>query len=377
MRRELLVHLGFDLEPNRKRFGGQGFDSRQPSPWKCHEVVFPFVRAARDRFEQEASLPLRFTWYVRADTCIGEVYGRPSWALEEFREALAGMGARGDDVGIHPHSWRWDVRRHRWFQEATDRAWLTDCVAASVESFRRVMGCAPLAAHAGFDYMDNFLLRLLEQLGVKMVIAPVPGVHSRGIIVEGGARTHFFDWRRAPAHPYFASRTDYQRPGVDATALLFVPNTIVIQPWASYLFHLSPIRNPQRLPPWWRKEEICGYPDHSQPGEGTWRLGRTRLYRPKWERSYYYVPPIVLPLLVRKGVEAAIKNCPGWQRVPMAVGLVTDELLDEATQRLFEDDLRLLVAEANRHGLQLRFVNAQELFDAVMEELQQRTGWAA
>ncbi|MFQ5723829.1 MAG: hypothetical protein ACE5G6_05000 [Terriglobia bacterium] len=368
-RRQLLIHLCIDIEPAKKRFGGSGFDTRETSYWGFREVLFPFVAAFRERFQADLGRPLRFNWFVRADPQIGEIYGQPTWALETFRAELEQLAAAGDEIGLHMHSWRWDNRRQAWYEEVKDSAWLEGCLATGLEAFHQARGSTPFAYHAGFEYLNNLLVRLLEQAGVKLAVAPMPGLRSRGLHVEGSGRAFFFDWRRAPRHPYFPWRSDYQRPGPDAANVLMVPNTIVRQSWKSVLFHLSPFRNPQRLPRRWRTEEVYAFPDRTQPAQGSWKLGRTQIYRPKLERSYYPVPPFVEPFLVRKGLETALAHCPGWQRIPMTTAFRSDELLIEDARRNFESNLPLLVQEAERRGLDVRFVTSRELYYALAEEL--------
>lgn len=376
-RQQLLVHICIDLEPAKKKFGGLGEDSREASYWGFAEVLFPFITRVRQGFEAEVKRALRFSWFPRADLQVGEIYGRPTWAFETFRNELEQLEAAGDEIGLHMHNWRWHSRRQAWYQEVKDTAWLEECFATGLRAFRQARGSNPFSYDAGLDYMDNVLVRLLEAAGVKIARAPMPGLRSAGHLIEGGTRAYFFDWRRAPYQPYFPSRRDYQRPGPDAADVLLVPNTIVRQSWKSYLFHLSPIRNPQRLQHRWRTEEVYAYPDHTQPACGSWRLGRTQLYRPKLARSHYHVPPFVEPFLVRKGIETALAHCPGWQRVPLTTAFPNDELLAEEAQRNFESNLRFLVEEGERRDLDVRFVTSRELYHALLEELAGRPPVAA
>ena len=51
------------------------------------------------------------------DEQIARVYGDPAWAADKYGPQLNEMMAAGDELGLHPHAWRWQDPPGRWLQD--------------------------------------------------------------------------------------------------------------------------------------------------------------------------------------------------------------------------------------------------------------------
>jgi hypothetical protein len=144
------------------------------------------------------------TWLIRVDN--GPVNDQ---MLVLFRDKILELKSSGDEIGIHIHTWSWDIELSKWVQ-TTNPVDETKIVFDSISVFKRNMGFAPLSVRMGWTAMSNEIMRALSDSGLLVDSSATPGLSSSG---KFGGRDNIFDWSRVPIVPYHPSYCDYQAPG--------------------------------------------------------------------------------------------------------------------------------------------------------------------
>ena len=101
--------IGFDVEPD-----GLDIPRHEMRRWTGFERSLELVAPLRDKLEQITGTPVNFSWYLRMDPQITDVYGSTTWVAETYGAELAALTDAGDELGLHPHALRWDPRADRW-----------------------------------------------------------------------------------------------------------------------------------------------------------------------------------------------------------------------------------------------------------------------
>lgn len=157
---------------------------------------------------------IRFTFFVRADNQIGEVFGKQDHFLTMHKEALAKAAREGHEIGWHPHMYRREVKS--WTLETDDER-LTANLAEAHKCFSKHYEA--YSARMGEGFHSNASMRAFDSLGIKADSTALPGRKR-----DDAHRK--FDWTGTPDHPYHPSRADYREPGEDHLDILEVPMTM-------------------------------------------------------------------------------------------------------------------------------------------------------
>jgi len=169
-----------------------------------------------------------FTWLLRVDEQIQRVHGEYGWVLRAHRALLESLESSGDELGWHPHFWRYDERQGHWFQEVGDVGWQVEMLKNAHRDYVSVFPGRARSVRMGWDYHNNRTYQTLEDLGVTVDFSAIPGLRT----TRGGtlARSeNIFDWYPTPRQPFKPSRADYRRParaGESTSALLEAPNFV-------------------------------------------------------------------------------------------------------------------------------------------------------
>lgn len=165
----------------------------------------------------QTALPI--TWFVRCDGQIEKKHGCAAFLLKHYHDWWHSRRLAGDDI-------QWHVHLHHqiggtWVQSTSQEVIRAD-LASSFYAFRAEK-LNPIAVRVGEAYQSNFLMQLLDEMGLKAECSAMPG------------RWRFddekkIDWRITPNHPYHPSRTDYRSNDADSLAIWEVPmNTVPTQ----------------------------------------------------------------------------------------------------------------------------------------------------
>ena len=195
-----------------------------PEPLAGFEKLTGLVPALRDRLASASGEPAAFTWCIRFDPQIAEIFGDATWLATSYESELAEFQAAGDEFGIHPHSWRW---QGRWISDEADPGWVAHCVAVALDGYREAFGETCRVHKHGDNFMSTAVARQLEEAGVSVDLSIDPGLPaSRGLMPNEETTGWLPDTRAVPAHVYRPSRDDFRRPDPGrCDGLIFMPLT--------------------------------------------------------------------------------------------------------------------------------------------------------
>jgi hypothetical protein len=205
--RGLAVVLCFDCEPDAR-----ALDRASPGPWPSFEEAVRRAAPLRERLTRLSGAPASFSWFVRIDPQVAEVWGSPGWAAERYRDELDELHRLGDDVGLHTHVWRWDPDAGEWVIDFGDE-WGTHCLAVGLDSFEEAFGRPCRAHRAGDRALNGSMLALLADRGVEVDLTVEPDL-DRSRIVQDGERSvgPLPDFHGLPREPYASSPAAFPEP---------------------------------------------------------------------------------------------------------------------------------------------------------------------
>lgn len=198
--RELPVVLCWDTEP----------DARVLEPgavggWDAFEELLPRIDALRARLAKLTLAPASFSWFLRMDPQVAEVWGSPSWVAEHYATALADLESHGDELGLHTHTWRWDAKPDAWVRDHNP-AWEEHCLELGLKTFESTFG-RPCPAHrAGDRILTGEMLRRLRTGGVGVDLTVEPDLPPLGALEANEIANGLSpDFRGVPLTPYRSS----------------------------------------------------------------------------------------------------------------------------------------------------------------------------
>ena len=147
---------------------------------------------------------VQITWLFRVDD--GPM---KDLMLKKFETRIFDLESKGDEIGIHIHTWEWDSKSNIW-RQTKDHNKEYEIVKRSIKTFKRCLGFSPLSSRIGWNAMSNEIMRALEEEGILVDATCVPGYKSDGMY---SSRDNIVDWSRAGESLYHPNRNDYQLPG--------------------------------------------------------------------------------------------------------------------------------------------------------------------
>jgi hypothetical protein len=209
----LPVIFCFDVEPD-----GFFIDPARREPWPGFEATFAFVEKMRPRWEALTGRAATFNWFLRLDPQIAHTYGDAAWVLRHYERQFAALQSHGDELGIHPHGYRWDAADGAWVLDYGNQSWMEHCVQSSAEHFARVLGRPCRAFRAGDRWINQATAALVRRLGITYDLTLEPGyveepLHRPGERVTGTVP----DMRRVPLRTFQPRVDDYQEADADGT----------------------------------------------------------------------------------------------------------------------------------------------------------------
>lgn len=252
-----------DVEPD-----GFFVDRTDRAPWIGFERSMDVMAELRDVLARRTGLAVHFTWLVRADAQIEEVYGSTGWAFDHYRRSFETLLAAGDEVGLHVHAYRWDDRFGNWVEDYGNQEWVERCVRAGVGGFEKHFGRPPTAFSMGMDWTNQATVRLASALDVRYDFSPIiargrepwpPRDRYTGVAP---------DCSRIPPRPYHPSADDFLCGTPDGAGRMWVfpQSSRIARIFPSWkrglwdLLHLRPV-----APRGTRKLFLQDEPAHLQP----------------------------------------------------------------------------------------------------------------
>ena len=335
----LYVVLGSDCDPDRLTYGGSAYDSRAELKWEGVRVGVARAREIASRVAEDLSVPIHFTWCVRSDAQLGEVYGDPAWPYRAFADMWEHLAAGGDELAWHPHLWRWDDAAGCWYQEIEDEGWIAECLSAGHQGLSAMVGDKLTTCRMGWEFHNDLTMQAVGSLGLRHDFSAIPGWFTPGEASRGSRLHCYSDWRGTPCTPYVPSRTDYRRPATgpeDALGLWELPMSVFESGlWGG----LRSLRRSVR--------------DH-----GAWGLASAlspTTWRSAPNKAYVTVKPQLFGRLVASVLQSACRSVgqPGL----LVTAFHPDELLEEGEGKFysstnFEANLRLIINQTRAQGFE-------------------------
>ncbi len=151
--RVLPILVVVDVDPDWRAPGGSGVPYRGGVSWHGLREGVPRLLELTKHLRDDFGQPIRFTWLVRSDEQMAALSGDTAFVATAFESFWRERLAAGDEVGWHPHLWRYSERHRLWYQETRDVDWMTSCLrdghAALARHFRI------LAAKSGWTFHTN------------------------------------------------------------------------------------------------------------------------------------------------------------------------------------------------------------------------------
>jgi len=203
----LAVVVCWDVEPDLRVV-----EPGAAVPWAAFEELLPRTEALRTRLARFTGAPASFSWFLRMDPQIAETWGSPGWVAERYDTELADLSARGDELGVHTHTWRWHATPGTWVRDQ-DSAWEEHCVDVGLRTFETAFG-RPSPSHRGGDrILTNGMLRRLQEGGVGVDLTVEPNTPPIGALEADEFATGVSpDYRGVPLTPYRSNPDTFPAP---------------------------------------------------------------------------------------------------------------------------------------------------------------------
>lgn len=214
MEKRLIVIIGCDCDPDKAKYGGENLRFHHGEyKWQGIKKGIPQIKERLLDIQSGFDTSLKFTWCVRSDLQIENIYGNAGWCLKEFSSLWRKLEEEGDEISWHPHLARWNSTRKLWFQEIHDEQWMKECIAKGFSAFRENWGKSPASSRMGWVFHNNLTMEQISFLGIKVDFSAVPAL-SKAIVSKKNTRDiyDYADWKGSPLHPYHPSCLDYRVP---------------------------------------------------------------------------------------------------------------------------------------------------------------------
>jgi len=218
--RTLYVILNSDTDPAIEPIS-PNFDKE--TVWDITTNLVKKIREVLNNFEDSYGDSPCVVWYLRSDNQIKAIWGEWNYPAIKYHSLWRSLKKEGDEIGWHPHLWRFDSTRNSWYQEYQDARWIEDCLRNGYRAMAKMFNIE--SSRMGWDFHNNLTMKLLSELGIKYDLSAVPGVSHKG------GMCNIYDWRPTPHHPYYPSVADYRVPRTPKLNILEIPLTTFKFPW--------------------------------------------------------------------------------------------------------------------------------------------------
>lgn len=206
LRSRIPVVVCIDVEPE-----GRAIDPDVRVDWRGFESALNYFSAFRPRLAAATRAPAHFSWFLRMDPQIERVYGSAAWGAVRYADPLRRLEETGDEVGIHPHFWRFDEGTRGWFSDFADQSWMDHCIEEGFAAFRRSLGRPCRTVRVGDRCLGEATVALLERLGARFDVTVEPGQPPTPL--EDPFVGSLPDFRGAPRVPYRPAPSSFLTPG--------------------------------------------------------------------------------------------------------------------------------------------------------------------
>ena len=235
--KKIPILLCIDIEPN-----GRAIDPKIKEDWTGFEKTYEMTRDFRERLQAATNSPAHFSWFFRMDPQIAHTYESADWSVRRYSRIIDEFKSNGDDLGLHPHPWRWDEVSQSWFADFADQDWINHCVELSFETFEQSLKQPCFSFRFGDQWINEATLELVESLGARFDLTVEPGLKISDI--EEPFTGSMPDYTEFPRYPYRPSNANIKTPGsADKRGLWIIPLSTGSTDWAITLLDSNARRN--------------------------------------------------------------------------------------------------------------------------------------
>ncbi len=207
-----------DVEPD-----GFYIDRTKKLPWKGYEACVSFFSQLRPKLEKATGSPVHFSWFHRMDPQVADVYGSPDWPITHYPEFSEELIRNGDEMGLHPHAYRWEPAINEWIVDHGNQNWVNHCVDMSFSAYKKAFGRGCESFRFGERWMSNETMDLIEKKGIKFDLTIEPGLKEIGSYHPTKPFTGSLpDYTEVPRYPYKPSEIDFRKPDFSRNTNLWV-----------------------------------------------------------------------------------------------------------------------------------------------------------
>ena len=206
----LPVLLCFDAEPDDRHVEGR------PEEWPGVGATAALLNRWRPRLAEASGRPAAFSWFLRLDPQIAELYGTALWPVSRYGKTLDSLRGAGDEVGLHVHTWRREPGGGpRWVCDFSDREWTDRCIESAFAAYEQAFGRRCQSFRFGERWMSDEAMTSIERCGARFDLSLEPGHFDFASFDLKGEhfRGPFPDCRGVPDRPYRPSRRNFTRSG--------------------------------------------------------------------------------------------------------------------------------------------------------------------
>lgn len=225
MSKTVFIVIACDTDPDRNYFVPD--ISADKLSWRGMLEGIPRAKERLSKLVDTDNNSPRFTWLLRADFQVKDYYGDYNYILAAHREYFLSLENDGDELGWHPHFWKYDRDRNSWYQNYDDINWQTKMLDDVYKSYQEVLPDRGKSVRMGWSYHNNYTMAKLNELGIEVDLSAIPGLKIEPNLKYSNA--NYFDWEITPRNPYYPSSLDFRCPATgeeNALSILEVPNYV-------------------------------------------------------------------------------------------------------------------------------------------------------
>lgn len=156
------------------------------------------LRFFKDHFRNSPKI----TWLLRSDWQTHKIWGDWCYPARKYRNLWQNFVEMGDEIGWHPHLWKFDHGKNIWYQEIYNNSWIRNCLENGYNEISNIFDIK--SVRMGWTFHNDFTMNLLSSIGLRYDLSALPG------IINNGNKYNIYDWKITPSHPYFPSKNNYR-----------------------------------------------------------------------------------------------------------------------------------------------------------------------
>lgn len=178
--------------------------------WTGFELLVEQAERVRSGLEYATGSEANFSWFLRMDEQIERMHGSNDWAARNYRNLLADLKRRGDEIGLHPHPWRWSSEIPGWYADFEDSPWGSQVIDRALTAYERHFNRRCRSIRFGDRWTSRTNVEVARRAGVRFDLTVEPGF--TGETLPEDMRGSMASFEASPAHPFRSSRQDPTRP---------------------------------------------------------------------------------------------------------------------------------------------------------------------